>query len=282
MSSDSSSVVYLGPKTGGAAVIMKSIASHFESPYYCSFGKYVLTCLSPKKQVIHSALPVINLFRRPVILHIHGDYVKEKSLRHPLTLLYPFAAKFAKKIVVPSIALKKDLGLRDAVVIPNFLTKKPHVKKKKYTYLTVTSFDFRDKAYGVVSIAKALVSQKNFTWSIVGSGQYFEEVKTQVSEILGSKAQFQGFKENPFEFTADVFLYWSELESFGLVLLEANAAGMPVLCNNFSAAKEVGVATIVNSIQAFEKVLEKNEFSVPIKKIAFPRLTYKNLYLTSS
>ncbi len=275
MTSSKKNILYLGPKSGGAATIVSSIADFFGCSYHCSIKSYLFACFSSKSDIIHTALPVINFRGVPVLLHVHGNYAREYSFRHPLTFLYPLAVRFAKQIFVPSKTLAKELRL-DATVIPNFLQKKPVVGDKKSTYVTVTSFDFKKKAYGVLKIAKALAKQNAFSWVVVGDGRYKNEVESQVQKIVGSKVMFVGRKSHPFKHIGDVFLYWSELETFGLVLLEAKAAGMPIVCNNFPAMREVLTSEYFLP-QEFVLAKSAKEFSAAAKRFASKKVAVSRL-----
>jgi glycosyltransferase involved in cell wall biosynthesis len=89
-----------------------------------------------------------------------------------------------------------------------------------------------------------LTADKSFKWSlqIVGAGPLLEELKSLASNlgIQGSIAWLgQTSKIEAFYRTLDIFVLTSDYEGFGLVLLEAMDAGVPVIARNISAIPEV-------------------------------------------
>ncbi|MEM0965033.1 MAG: glycosyltransferase family 4 protein [Verrucomicrobiota bacterium] len=86
-----------------------------------------------------------------------------------------------------------------------------------------------------------------------GGGQFLSEEEslreTVVSEGLSHSVRFTGYKRNVEEWlkAADVFVFPSEMESFGLAPLEANACGLPAISTDAGALAETvpdGIAGI--------------------------------------
>lgn len=86
-----------------------------------------------------------------------------------------------------------------------------------------------------------------------GGGQYLSEedsLKQRVAEAgLGERVRFTGYRQDVERWlqAADVFVFPSEAESFGLAPLEANACGLPVISTDAGALAETvpdGVAGI--------------------------------------
>ncbi|WP_017258048.1 glycosyltransferase family 4 protein [Pedobacter arcticus] len=110
---------------------------------------------------------------------------------------------------------------------------------------------------GLDNIVQILVKLKeskiDFEWKLIGSGYYLEHVKKQMS-FLGLADHFVHIphvSRDQLKFhyqKASLFLLLSEFEeSFGLVYLEANACGIPVIGKNKGGVKEA----IVNGISGF-------------------------------
>ncbi|SNY15313.1 Glycosyltransferase involved in cell wall bisynthesis [Orenia metallireducens] len=93
----------------------------------------------------------------------------------------------------------------------------------------------------------------HFTWIIVGDGDYLNDFKEKVRESsLSNQVIFVGkirrdlLKE--YYSSVDLFFLLSEYrESFGLVYLEANACGCPVIGNKYGGVKEV----IINGVNGY-------------------------------
>jgi glycosyltransferase involved in cell wall biosynthesis len=89
-----------------------------------------------------------------------------------------------------------------------------------------------------------LTADKSYKWSlqIIGVGPLLEELKSLASNLgiqgsivwLGQTAEIEDFYR-----TLDIFVLTSDYEGFGLVLLEAMNAGVPVIARNISAIPEV-------------------------------------------
>lgn len=78
--------------------------------------------------------------------------------------------------------------------------------------------------------------------SILGAGPLEERLKLLTSSLqLESCVFFLGRQSNVYEFlfTLDVFILTSKYEGFGMVLLEAMDAGVPIIASNNSAIPEV-------------------------------------------
>lgn len=70
---------------------------------------------------------------------------------------------------------------------------------------------------------------------LIGSGPQEDRVKRLVGELgLSGRVIFTGYVENPWAWMArsDLFVLSSRFETFGLVVVEAMAAGVPVLATN--------------------------------------------------
>ncbi|MEH7239564.1 glycosyltransferase [Bacillus sp. JJ1562] len=97
-----------------------------------------------------------------------------------------------------------------------------------------------------ISLFEKLKEHTNeFQWIIVGSGDYLSELKNKVSEsIISDNVTFVGRidrgKLRQFYSSVDIFILLSNYrESFGLVYLEANACGCPVIGREYGGVSEV-------------------------------------------
>ncbi len=86
------------------------------------------------------------------------------------------------------------------------------------------------------------VNHPKSTLSILGGGQLESELKNYVLDLnLASNVEFLGrsSKTRDFLLSLDVFILTSLYEGFGLVLLEAMDAGIPIVASRNSAIPEV-------------------------------------------
>lgn len=102
-----------------------------------------------------------------------------------------------------------------------------------------------------------------------GGGQYLseeEELRQRVcGEGLDDRVVFTGYRQDVEKWlkAADVFVFPSEAESFGLAPLEANACGLPAICTPAGALAETvpdgvaGVRVPVNDVEALTAAMEK-------------------------
>jgi len=79
---------------------------------------------------------------------------------------------------------------------------------------------------------------------IAGSGREKDNLSRQIKDLNIANAVFmvgrlKKEKVAQLMATADVFVLPSKMESFGLTLLEASAAGLPVVCSNAGGIPEV-------------------------------------------
>lgn len=92
--------------------------------------------------------------------------------------------------------------------------------------------------------AMPLILEKypNFILNIVGAGSLEEKLKEQVKELkIENNVKFLGMKLNPEEILKqmDLFILPSQWEGLGVVLLEAQAIGLPVLTSDIPGTREV-------------------------------------------
>jgi len=132
---------------------------------------------------------------------------------------------------------------------------------------------------------------------IMGSGKLEHELKSLSNKLkLQDKVKFLGFVPNGAHYfkAFDVFALTSEQEPFGMVLLEAMAAEVPIICSNCGGgaevARDVGLLFEFSNIDAFafqlKKLSQRNiklnvsaaqkklikEFSDEVAKLRFQKL----------
>ncbi|MGE0435006.1 MAG: glycosyltransferase [Planctomycetota bacterium] len=126
------------------------------------------------------------------------------------------------------------------------------------------------------AVAAQLAHDPNVRFAVVGDGPWLDEMRKQ----HGSRMIFTGYLEGDQLATAyasaDVFLFPSETETFGNVILEAQAAGLPCLVAGKGASRE----NLLPDVTGW--VIEENDASEYTARIASllrdePRLTQMSL-----
>lgn len=99
-------------------------------------------------------------------------------------------------------------------------------------------------AYALEAFARVVDGRPDARLVIIGDGPLRMSLETQASLLgLGSRARFLGWKADAARLMPafDLFLMPSLWEGFGLVLLEAMAASLPIIASEVSAIPEVVV-----------------------------------------
>lgn len=207
-----------------------------------------------KEDIIHTTVPFFfKKTSKPHILTIHGNFLCEKKHK----IFFKKTIANAKYITVPSFFLKKKLKLKKAKVIPNFVMsqnykKAKHSNKKRIKIVTITNFHYKKKSEGIIYLVKILQKaakkvdkfKVSIVLDIVGGGKFLGKVKNQVRMIKNEKnvkTNFLGNVHNASKRLSkyDIFAYYSFLDNFPIVILEAMASGLPVITNNIGAVGEI-------------------------------------------
>ena len=92
----------------------------------------------------------------------------------------------------------------------------------------------------VKTYLNALSSCADAELLLVGSGTMTDELKALGSSVYGARVHFAGFVQHrdlpAYYAVTDLFCLFSLRDSFGIVVTEAIAAGLPVMCSKFAGA----------------------------------------------
>lgn len=91
------------------------------------------------------------------------------------------------------------------------------------------------KNYEIALKAFAAAGLKNTVYIICGNGAYYKKLKEKAYKLnVDKKVFFLGYRKDIYEIMkcADVFFFPSRQEGLSLALMEAMAAGLPVVCSN--------------------------------------------------
>jgi glycosyltransferase involved in cell wall biosynthesis len=194
----------------------------------------------------HSTLFLGLIGMKNVIVTYHGSPPAYGISKYPRTLinfLGKISLRFARKVISISEYLKRELvrfGVPEEkiIVIPNGVSKefKPTWRDKNYM-LFVGRLERHKRVDELIRLAKEI----NFKLKVVGDGPERKKLESLANEIkapvnfvgkMSRKELIKLYQECSF------FVSSSRWEGFGLIFLEANACGKPVIGYNLTAIKE--------------------------------------------
>lgn len=234
--------------------------------------------------------------RVKVIVHVRGEVNKRKVLAYNL--------KKADKIIVVSHNIKsqlKKLGISSNKILVHYgylninsLYKEiKHKKHNKFIIGTVTRlFSIKGLEYLIKAGKEIKKYIPNAQILIVGTGdnKYTNYLQNLIKELnLERYVLFLGYKEDISRFLEmiDVFVFPSLSEGLGLAVLEAMAAGKPIVATDIPAMREllenkvnaliVPVADYYAIAKAIIDLYNDNELCKRLGKKA--RETFRSIYL---
>ncbi len=193
-----------------------------------------------------------------VVWRVGVDITSDKMIHRLLT------PRLIDAIVVPSESLKRQMTQRpylDAdsiVVIPNGLPDQPISVGSEIRDAVRQRLGIPDDALVALSVSR-LVEEKghstylgalptvlkavpNLNVVIVGDGPLEETIRARVQELeIADSVELVGYQKMTSEFmaAADLFVHPSLAESFGIAVLEAMRAGLPVVATTAGGLPEV-------------------------------------------
>jgi len=208
------------------------------------------------------------VFKTPFILTLHGlpqPYLSNawrNKIQYLIeSLMIPFAAKYASATVVVSNYIKRALRVRyglDSYLIHHGINSSGGVKienknvakrqlgfaEKDFIILFVGYLNPYKDPLTLIRAFHQLVHVHNSHLIIVGTGELFEEVGNTVRRLcLQNNVSLLGnISEEELTLcynAADIFVLSTVNEAFGIVLLEAMAHGLPIVCSASGACPEV-------------------------------------------
>jgi len=116
--------------------------------------------------------------------------------------------------------------------------KSKSLTNEKITILWIGRFVPIKNPEMVLEVAKQL-DNKKYQFIMVGDGDLLEEIETKSSNL--NNIDFPGFNDNllPFLKQSNIFIITSVNEGFGRVIVEAMAAGLPVVATDVGGISEI-------------------------------------------
>lgn len=164
-------------------------------------------------------------------------------------------------------------AIQDKSVNDDFLKKHNIVKP---FILFVSSLYKYKNAEALISAYSKLENRNNYQLVIVGfprEQDYYLKLLSNVKELgLTSNIIFAGGVQledtAKFYQSAEIFVYPSKYETFGLTILESMACGCPVITSNVSSMPEIGgeAAVLIDPTNVFELKEQLNEILGSVEK----------------
>jgi glycosyltransferase involved in cell wall biosynthesis len=153
--------------------------------------------------------------------------------------------------------LKKQYGIDSEVIYHGIEADKfkPKNKAESKRRLGYKETDFmvlfvgkmhpvKDPLTVVRSIHEVLKKNANVYLAMIGAGELYQEVENEIvklnlSDHVKLLGQMDGLKLRLWYSAADLFVFASVSEAFGMVLLEAMASGLPIIASKVGACPEI-------------------------------------------
>lgn len=237
-----------GPNSLGKQLAEILSSKGLQSVWTHELAGVLLSPFYPRADITHSLtvpmFPILKFLKGPLVLSLHGDHTVEKT---PWSRILPWAIRRADAITTPSQYLKDRVGLADAVIIPNAVFPErfhvvTHRDKETVNMVTMSNLGFLEKARGILDILQILhtLGDKRVRYKVIGDGFYLRQIKQEAAKYA-VEVEFTGFLPDPRQAleTSDIFLYYSYLDNFPVVILEAMATGLPVVTCSVGATSEM-------------------------------------------
>lgn len=205
------------------------------------------------------ALFISSIKNKPLVIALRGwaDLTNEHNEYNSLKffflkLISNFVLSKAQNTIAISKAtvtqLKKMYNIKNFRVIERPIDTKYYSSGKRITrystptIITVTNLRYKNKFKGVAEIIEVIDEIReqmgDLTLLIAGGGRYLKELKKFAKKF--NFVKILGFRRDIPDILAlgDVFVYISYLDSYPTVILEAQAAGLPVICNDYGGVPE--------------------------------------------
>jgi len=237
---------------------------------------------SRKKQVFKYLRHLKSIAKDYDVIHVHGNsstmIVESFALRkykekvivhgHNTQCTHPLIHKILKplfnKKVINRVACSEDAGKflysKDFTVLPNGINTNRFLFNKEYretlrkelnvddkiVYLHVGFFNWQKNHKFLVECIKE-TDNSDKVYVFIGAGELEEEIKASLSEEEKKCVLFLGQRKDVYRYysMADVFVFPSIHESFGLVLLEAQINGMKCIASNQISKSSLAIEELV-------------------------------------
>jgi len=221
---------------------------------------------------------IAKAMRRKVIFQLHGGGFEQAYRQSRAKWLIRFCLRLPDRLVAVSEGLTREIrvALPDALVevVPNSITTEPYQPRlpRESGPLRILFVGWMIREKGIFDLLDATARLAHrlppFEVHMVGDGRAMGEFHQAVSERgMGGIFQIHGWQEGEdkcrFFRSADIFALPSHVEAFGIVLLEAMAAGLPIVATRVGGIPEIVVDGVQGDLvpphdaEALAQALEK-------------------------
>lgn len=235
------------------------------------------------------------VLRKPLLVQMHSDMIFSKEWRseswlrtvHALIIKFCLSKATSIRVVNQKTATKLSKLFNEnkkiivsPISVDNDYFYKPIKQKQSYNSFICVSRLSKEKNVSLVIKAFSKVYKQNnqVHLTIVGNGDEQDHLKKLVAELRMDRAvSFLGHLEKKQLKAAyhksDAFILGSNHESYGMVFLEAMAAGLPIIATNTSA---VGTVLFDQKNALISKISDVEGMAANIKRLVTdPKLAYQ-------
>lgn len=142
------------------------------------------------------------------------------------------------------------------------------INDNKLKFLTMGRLDIQ-KGYDLaLDVCSKLIDKGlQFTWYVLGNGVLEQHIRERIkNENLEGYVQLLGIRKNPYPYLkkCDIYIQPSKHEGYGIAVAEARALHKPIICTDFTGARDQIKDTITGRIVAYDA----EELSAAILEVA--------------
>jgi phosphatidylinositol alpha-1,6-mannosyltransferase len=235
--------------------------------YPCLFLNSFFKCIFNNYDIIYTQdgllapFVLLKLFKKPLVITIHGLDITYSNKFYQ-RIIPRIVSKFDKIICVSSATreecIKRKISSEKVEIIPNGVSlneKEMHINctyqfTKKTNIISVGRLVERKGIHWFVEkvIPELVKIDPNIEYTIVGGGPYLKEINKIITEknleqyvkLLGriDDLELQNIYRNSDIFVMPNIPITGDMEGFGIVILEANSYGIPVIASNIEGIKD--------------------------------------------
>lgn len=239
----------------------------------------------------------------------HWNWELEKhnwKLWNKLLYLSNYNLMFSDKIILASYFLADKLNFKEKYknkihIFPNFIniTEKTSVKTDtfdlKIKILTITSFKFYKKWLGIINLWNVVnnlwkILNKDIEWTIVWKSdnnnynqiyEIFKKIKFEKNIKIIIKWWLDKEKIEDELLNNNIFIYWTELDNFPIILLESMSKWLITLTNDFESFKYflppgIMMESEENMTNMLNRIIVNNDFNLKYSSLEFTKKYEKN------
>lgn len=167
-----------------------------------------------------------------------NELLDKATFKH-CDLILPVSNWLSDSIIEETDLTKSSIKVVRTPQLKDIKKKNQYDFKEEFRFIAVTNFVFQKKVKGMTEFIERFsdfLETRNIKIDIAGSGQLekkFQDIETKAINLLG---YVDNIEEVYREY--DGFIHFSYLDAYPSTVLEAQAAGLPVIVNNCCGMKE--------------------------------------------